>query len=85
MMLLHARSDAFAPIVIASVAGTVINRLEYGDVTEFTLNTPGALQFYVELPAFLILGLICGLVAVALMLLLLLVLLKQTYVKYIQM
>ncbi|UWQ73542.1 chloride channel protein [Leisingera sp. M658] len=67
VVLRHFSVNAFAPIVVASVAGTVINRLEYGDVTEFTLNTPGALQFYVELPAFLILGLICGLVAVALM------------------
>src|SRR6056297_2478831 len=58
---------AFAPIVIASVAGTVINRLEFGDVTEFTLPVSSALEFYIELPAFLILGLLCGLVATALM------------------
>ncbi|MDE4060262.1 MAG: chloride channel protein [Pseudophaeobacter sp. bin_em_oilr2.035] len=67
VVLRHFAVHAFAPIAIASVAGTVINRLEYGDVTEFTLTTPGALQFYVELPAFLMLGLICGLVAVVLM------------------
>ncbi|WP_293572617.1 chloride channel protein [Phaeobacter sp.] len=67
VVLRHFAVHAFAPIVIASVAGTVINRLEYGDVTEFDLVTPGALQFYVELPAFLMLGLICGLVAVVLM------------------
>ena len=53
VVLRHFAVHAFAPIVIASVAGTVINRLEYGDVTEFTLETPGSLQFYVELPAFL--------------------------------
>ncbi|KUJ76826.1 voltage-gated chloride channel [Ruegeria marisrubri] len=63
VVLRHFAMHAFAPIVIAAVAGTVINRLEYGDVTEFTLETPGALQFYVELPAFLILGLVCGIVA----------------------
>ena len=67
VVLRHFAVHAFAPIVIASVAGTVINRLEYGDVTEFSLMTPGALQFYVELPAFLLLGVICGLVAVVLM------------------
>ncbi|WP_209597769.1 chloride channel protein [Ruegeria sp. HKCCSP351] len=67
VVLRHFAVHAFAPIVIASVAGTVINRLEYGDVTEFTLETPGSLQFYVELPAFLILGLICGFVALLLM------------------
>lgn len=67
VVLRHFAVHAFAPIVIASVAGTVINRLAYGDVTEFSLMTPGALQFYVELPAFLMLGAICGLVAVVLM------------------
>ena len=67
VVLRHFAVHAFAPIVIASVAGTVINRLEFGDVTEFVLQKPGALQFYVELPAFLILGLICGLVSVVLM------------------
>ncbi|OIQ32358.1 MAG: voltage-gated chloride channel [Alphaproteobacteria bacterium MedPE-SWcel] len=67
VVLRHFSVNAFAPIVIAAVAGTVINRLEYGDVTEFVLNTPGALQFYVELPAFLLLGLISGVVAVLLM------------------
>ncbi|WP_424833088.1 chloride channel protein [Ruegeria sp.] len=67
VVLRHFAVHAFAPIVIASVAGTVINRLQYGDVTEFSLDTPGSLQFYVELPAFLILGLICGLVSLLLM------------------
>ena len=67
VVLRHFAVHAFAPIVIAAVAGTVINRLEYGGVTEFTLAQPGALQFYIELPAFLILGLVSGLVAVALM------------------
>ncbi|WP_170420408.1 chloride channel protein [Ruegeria arenilitoris] len=67
VVLRHFAVHAFAPIVIASVAGTVINRLAYGDVTEFVLDTPGSLQFYVELPAFLILGLICGLVSLLLM------------------
>ena len=67
VVLRHFAVHAFAPIVIASVAGTVINRLAFGDVTEFNLVTPGALQFYVELPAFLLLGMICGLVAVVLM------------------
>jgi CIC family chloride channel protein len=67
VVLRHFAVHAFAPIVIAAVAGTVINRLAYGDVTEFTLATPGALQFYVELPAFLLLGVVCGLVAVLIM------------------
>jgi CIC family chloride channel protein len=67
VVLRHFAVHAFAPIVIASVAGTVINRLEFGGLTEFTLPTYGDVQFYVELPAFLLLGLTCGLIAVALM------------------
>ena len=67
VVLRHFAVHAFAPIAIAAVAGTVINRLEYGDITEFAVQQNGALQFYVELPAFMILGLLSGLVAVALM------------------
>ena len=67
VVLRHFAVHAFAPIVIASAAGTVINRLEFGDVTEFMLMEEGALRFYAELPAFLILGLFCGFVAVLFM------------------
>ncbi|ASM72737.1 MULTISPECIES: chloride channel protein [Roseobacteraceae] len=67
VVLRHFAVHAFAPIVIASVAGTVINRLEFGGVTEFRLSQPEMLQFYVELPAYLMLGLVSGLVAVVLM------------------
>ncbi|MEL6465426.1 MAG: chloride channel protein [Pseudomonadota bacterium] len=67
VVLRHFAVHAFAPIVIASVAGTVINRLEFGDVTEFMVPDENELVFYQELPAFLLLGLLCGLVAVVLM------------------
>ncbi|RVV98628.1 chloride channel protein [Mesobaculum littorinae] len=67
VVLRHFAMHAFAPIAIASAAGTVINRIEFGDVTEFVLAEEGALSFYVELPAFVLLGLLCGLVATALM------------------
>jgi CIC family chloride channel protein len=67
VVLRHFAIHAFAPIVIASVAGTVINRIEFGGVTEYTLPEGATLAFYVELPAFLILGLLSGLVAVVLM------------------
>ncbi len=67
VVLRHFAVHAFAPIVIASVAGTIINRLAFGDVTEFMLSGKNALAFYVELPAFLLLGVVCGLVAVVLM------------------
>ncbi len=67
VILRHFAVHAFAPIVIASVAGTVINRLEFGGVTEFMLPQESMLEFYVELPAFLLLGLVSGLVAAIMM------------------
>lgn len=67
VVLRHFAVHAFAPIVIASVAGTVVSRLEFGNVTEFALPITNTLDFYAELPAFLLLGLLCGLVATALM------------------
>lgn len=67
VVLRHFALHSFAPIVVASAAGTVINRLAFGDVTEFTLPGTTALEFYLELPAFLILGLVCGLISVIMM------------------
>ncbi|MEP1766372.1 MAG: chloride channel protein [Sulfitobacter sp.] len=67
VVLRHFAVHAFAPIVIASAAGTVINRIEFGGVTEFKLPVLNELQFYVELPAFLLLGITCGVMAVVLM------------------
>ncbi len=67
VVLRHFAIHAFAPIVIASVAGTVINRLEFGGAMEFGLDVQNSLQFYEELPAFLLLGTTCGLVASLLM------------------
>lgn len=67
VVLRHFAVRAFAPIAIAAVAGTVISRLTFGDITEFTLPDQTMLAFYVELPAFLLLGLVCGLTAFVLM------------------
>lgn len=67
VVLRHFAVHAFAPIVIASVAGTIINRWEFGNMTEFQLPEASQLAFYVELPAFIVLGLICGVVAAAMM------------------
>ncbi|MEM8632341.1 MAG: chloride channel protein [Pseudomonadota bacterium] len=67
VILRHFAVHAFAPIVIASVAGTVISRAFFGDVTEFELPNMSSLQFYQELPAFLLLGIVSGLVAAILM------------------
>jgi len=66
VVLRHFAMKAFAPIVVASVAGAVVSRIHMGDVTEFVLPEH-TLGFYQELPAFLILGMISGLVAVAMM------------------
>jgi len=55
----------FAPIVIASVSGTLISRLRFGDITEFTVPS-ASIQFFEEIPAFVLLGLTCGFVAVLL-------------------
>ena len=68
VVLRHFAVHAFAPIVIATVSGTVVSRLVLGDVTEYSLTEMTMLAFYVELPAFLLLGLLCGLVATLLML-----------------
>ncbi|WP_374634872.1 chloride channel protein [Paracoccus sp. (in: a-proteobacteria)] len=67
VVLRHFASRAFAPIAIAAVAGTVINRLRYGGLTEFELPRTGNLGLYIELPAFMVLGLVCALVAAAMM------------------
>ncbi|MEO0782561.1 MAG: chloride channel protein, partial [Pseudomonadota bacterium] len=67
VVLRHFALHAFAPITIAAVSGAVIARLQFGDMAEFALPVANMLEFYVELPAFLLLGLMCGLVASALM------------------
>lgn len=66
VILRHFALHTFAPVAIAAVAGTVINRMQFGGLTEFML--PAEMRhFHVELPAFMLLGLISALVAVVLM------------------
>jgi CIC family chloride channel protein len=67
VILRHFALHAFAPIVIASVAGAVVHQMAFGDQVEFNLPLAPDLQFYVELPAFMGLGLVAGVVAVILM------------------
>jgi len=64
VVLRHYAIQALAPILIASVAGTVISRLYFGNVTEFTLPVHTQ-DFYIELPAHLLLGIVCAFVAVS--------------------
>ena len=66
VILRHFAAHAFAPIAIASVAGAIINRQAFGGVTEFNLPGQPNLSFYVELPAFMMLGLVSALVAASL-------------------
>ncbi|MFV2002170.1 MAG: chloride channel protein, partial [Paracoccaceae bacterium] len=54
VVLRHFAVHAFAPIVIAAAAGTIISRWQFGDVTEFALPVGNTLEFYVELPAFVL-------------------------------
>ena len=65
VILRHFALHAFAPIVIAAVAGTVVNRMVFGNATEYASIEVTAFEFYLELPAFLLLGLFCGILAVA--------------------
>ena len=67
VILRHFALHAFAPIVIASIAGAVVHQIAFGDQVEFNLPLAPDLQFYVELPAFIGLGLVSGVVAVILM------------------
>ncbi|MEL7215756.1 MAG: chloride channel protein [Pseudomonadota bacterium] len=66
VILRHFAIHAMAPIGVAAVMGTVVSRLWSGEGTEFSLPLH-TLDFYVELPAFMMLGLISGLVAVVMM------------------
>ena len=59
----HYALTAFAPIVLASVTGTVITRIYYGDEVAFLI--PGhEIQSFWEFPAFALLGIIAGVAAV---------------------
>lgn len=66
VVLRHYALHSFGPIVISSVAGAVVSRIHLGDLTEFDLPAQ-SLAFYWEVPAFAILGVLCGLVAVIMM------------------
>lgn len=67
VVLRHFATHAFAPIAIAAVAGTVVNRLQFDGLTEFSLPVRPDLAFHAELPAFMLLGLTSALVAAAMM------------------
>ena len=65
VVLRHFALHAFGPIVLSGIAATVVSRVHMGDITEFTLPLH-TVEFYWEMPAFALLGLICGLVGAVL-------------------
>ena len=60
----HYALSAFAPIVIASVAGTVVSRMHYGDFPAFILPQSYEIASFWEFPAFALLGLAAALLAI---------------------
>jgi len=65
-MIGHYALSAFAPVVIASVAGTIVACDHWGDFPAFVISDSTLFSF-LELPAFAILGLVCAVVAVIFM------------------
>ena len=64
VILGHYALSVFAPIVIASVAAAIVTRIHLGEFPSF-IAPELTLGSYFELPAFAILGLIAGLIAIA--------------------
>ena len=62
----HYALSAFAPVVIASVAGTVICRAHLGEQPAFLLPQFGVNSLW-EFPAFMLLGAVCAVVAMIFM------------------
>ncbi len=63
VVLRHFALHAFGPIVLSGVAATVVSRIHLGNITEFRLPAQ-TVEFYWEMPAFALLGLLSGLIAV---------------------
>ena len=62
----HYALSAFAPIVLASVVGTMISRAQFGDFPAFSIPDHSSVS-YLEFPAFAILGVLCAVLAIAFM------------------
>lgn len=63
VILGHYAMRAFVPIVIASVSGTILSRLWFGDIAAFSIPDYQITSFW-EFPAFALLGIVCALVSV---------------------
>jgi len=64
VILGHYALSVFAPIVIASVAAAIVTRIHLGEFPAF-IAPELTMGSYIELPAFALLGLLAGLVAIA--------------------
>ncbi|MEE8352701.1 MAG: chloride channel protein, partial [Rhodospirillales bacterium] len=62
----HYALNAFAPVVIASVAGTAISRVWFGNFPAFSLDQHVIASFW-EFPAFAGLGVVIGIIAITFM------------------
>ncbi|MEM5581867.1 MULTISPECIES: chloride channel protein [unclassified Roseibium] len=63
VVLGHYAVSAFVPIVLASVMGTLLSRLWFGDIAAFEIPAY-EITSYLEIPAFALLGLACAAVAI---------------------
>jgi CIC family chloride channel protein len=63
----HYALSAFAPIVIASVTGTLISRARYGDFPAFILPDTWTIVSFWEFPGFALLGLVSAVAAIVFM------------------
>lgn len=63
----HYALGAFAPVVLAAVAGTVVSRLHYGDFPAFILPIDEQIGSYLEFPAFALLGVLSAAAALGFM------------------
>ena len=62
----HYALQAFAPIVIASVAGTIVSRVQFGDHPAFVIPEYGIVSLW-EFPGFILLGAVSAAVAMIFM------------------
>ncbi len=64
VILGHYAMSAFVPIVLSSAMGTVISRLYFGNAAAFILPHY-QISSYWEFPAFVLLGIVCAIVAIS--------------------
>ncbi|MEL6784422.1 MAG: chloride channel protein [Pseudomonadota bacterium] len=63
VILGHYAKRSFIPIVISSVMGTIFSRLWFGAAPAFTIPSYN-ISTYLEMPAFALLGIVCGVAAI---------------------